>query len=131
MYSYEDRLHAVKLYLKLGRRLKATLLQLRYSNRYSLKAWCAEFEQHGDLRKGYQSAKGRYTEEQKRLAVDYYVAHGQRLLHTIRCLGYPSKETLRTWISELHPELRKTITGSVNARIFCPLEQLPPHRWQP
>lgn len=44
--------------------------------------------------------------------MDYYVAHGQRLLHTVRCLGYPSKETLRTWISELHPELRKTITGS-------------------
>lgn len=25
MYSYQDRLYAVKLYLKLGRRLKATL----------------------------------------------------------------------------------------------------------
>ena len=30
MYSYEERLQAVKLYLKLGKRCKATLRQLGY-----------------------------------------------------------------------------------------------------
>jgi len=28
MYSYEDRLRAVQLYLKLGKRIKATIRQL-------------------------------------------------------------------------------------------------------
>lgn len=112
MYSHEDRLRAVKLYLKLGRRMNATLRQLGYSNKNSLKAWSAEFEQHRDLRKGYQRVKRRYTDEQKHRAVDHYVEQGHSLIHTIRCLGYPSRETLRAWIGELRPEFKRTITGS-------------------
>lgn len=30
MYSYEDRIRAVKLYIKLGKRLRATIRQLGY-----------------------------------------------------------------------------------------------------
>ncbi|MER1969203.1 IS3 family transposase [Castellaniella sp. GW247-6E4] len=112
MYSYQDRLRAVMLYLKLGRRINATLRQLGYANKNSLKAWCAEFEQNRDLRRGYQRVKRRYTDEQKHRAVDHYVEQGHSLIHTIRCLGYPSRETLRAWVGELRPELRKTITGS-------------------
>lgn len=41
MYSYEDRLRAVRLYLKLSRRISATLRPWGYSNKNSLKAWCA------------------------------------------------------------------------------------------
>jgi transposase-like protein len=33
MYSYEERLRAVKLYIKLGRRCKATIRQLGYATR--------------------------------------------------------------------------------------------------
>jgi len=64
MYSYEDRLRAVKLYLKLGRRTNATLRQLGYPSKNSLKVWCAEFEQSRDLRRGYQRVKHRYTAQQ-------------------------------------------------------------------
>lgn len=112
MYSYKDRLRAVMLYLKLGRRINATLRQLGYCNKNSLKAWCAEFEQNRDLRRGYQRVKRRYTDEQKHRAVDHYVEQGYSLIHTIRCLGYPSRETLRAWIGELRPEFGKTIAGS-------------------
>lgn len=38
MYSYEDRLRAVKLYPKLGRRMNATLRRLGYPTKNSLKA---------------------------------------------------------------------------------------------
>jgi len=44
MYSYEERLRAVKLYLKYGRRMKATIRELGYPTKNSLKAWCEEFE---------------------------------------------------------------------------------------
>ncbi|EQT15601.1 hypothetical protein G830_04882 [Escherichia coli HVH 176 (4-3428664)] len=57
MYSYEDRLRAVRLYLKLGRRMSATLRQLGYPTKNSLKAWLAEFERNQDLRRGYQRIK--------------------------------------------------------------------------
>ncbi|PFH20629.1 hypothetical protein [Burkholderia sp. JKS000303] len=49
MYSYEDRLRAVELYLKLGKRIKATIRQLGYPTKNSLKAWCEAFEKSGDL----------------------------------------------------------------------------------
>ncbi|OYR13436.1 putative integrase, catalytic region [Brucella thiophenivorans] len=41
MYSYEDRMRAVALYIKLGKRPKATIHQLGYPSRNALKdgAW--------------------------------------------------------------------------------------------
>lgn len=51
MYSYEDRVRAVELYLKLGKRIKATIRQLGYPTKNSLMAWCAEFEKCGDLQR--------------------------------------------------------------------------------
>ena len=37
MYSYEDRIRAVRLYLKLGKRIGATIRQLGYPTNNSLK----------------------------------------------------------------------------------------------
>lgn len=37
MYSYEDRIHAVILYIKLGKRVTATIQQLGYPTKNSLK----------------------------------------------------------------------------------------------
>jgi transposase-like protein len=45
MFSYEDRIRAVQLYLKLGKRIGATIRQLGYPTRNSLKAWHYEYEQ--------------------------------------------------------------------------------------
>jgi transposase-like protein len=53
MYSYEERVRAVELYLKLGKRIKATIRQLGYPTKNSLKVWCDEFEKSGSLQKGY------------------------------------------------------------------------------
>ncbi|HFV7947312.1 TPA: transposase, partial [Escherichia coli] len=108
MYSYEDRLRAVRLYLKLGRRMSATLRQLGYPTKNSLKAWLAEFERNQDLRRGYQRIKRQYTDEQKQRAVDHYIEQGYCLSHTIRSLGYPSREALRAWIRDLRPEFART-----------------------
>ncbi|WP_414444660.1 ATP-binding protein [Burkholderia sp. 22PA0106] len=76
MYSYEDRVRAVELYLKLGKRIKATIRQLGYPTKNSLKAWCEEFERHGDLQKEYVRAKPKYSEEQKNVALEHYILTG-------------------------------------------------------
>lgn len=39
MYSYEDRIRAVELYIKLGKRVRATIRQLGYPTKNALKAW--------------------------------------------------------------------------------------------
>jgi transposase-like protein len=45
MYSYEDRLRAVELYIRLGKRLKATIRQLGYPTKNALRGWYREHEQ--------------------------------------------------------------------------------------
>ncbi len=60
MYSYEDRIRAVKLYIKLGKRTGATIRQLGYPTKNSLKSWHAEYERCLDLPRGYENSKSKY-----------------------------------------------------------------------
>jgi putative transposase len=53
MYSYEDRLRAVRLYIKLGKRVGLTIRQLGYPTGNALKGWYCEYEKHQDLPAGY------------------------------------------------------------------------------
>lgn len=39
MYSYEDRIRAVELYIKLGKRVRPALRQLGYPTKNALKGW--------------------------------------------------------------------------------------------
>jgi len=113
MYSYEDRVQAVRLYLKLGKRIKATIRQLGYPTKNSLKAWHREYEQCHDLRTGYVRATPRYSAEQKQAAVDHYLSHDHCAAATLRALGFPSRGTLAAWIDELCPEIGKRLVGRV------------------
>lgn len=49
MYSYEERMRAVRLYLKLGKRINATIRKLGYPTKNSLKSWHREYERCHDL----------------------------------------------------------------------------------
>ena len=42
MYSYEDRMRPVRLYIKLGKALGATVRELGYATKMSLKGWHRE-----------------------------------------------------------------------------------------
>ena len=53
MYSYEDRVRAVELFIKLGKRVRPTIRQLGYPTKNSLKGWFREYEQRLDLPMGY------------------------------------------------------------------------------
>jgi hypothetical protein len=49
MYSYEERMRAVELYIKLGKRLGATIRELGYPTKNALKGWHREYERRQDL----------------------------------------------------------------------------------
>ncbi len=49
MYSYEERIRGVKLYIKLGKRTGPTIRQLGYPTKNSLKGWYQEYERDRDL----------------------------------------------------------------------------------
>lgn len=120
MYSYEDRLRAVQLYIKLGKRVRATIRQLGYPTKNSLATWYEQFCECGDLQDCYARRPPKYSEEQKRLAVEHYLNHGRCMSTTLRALGYPGRATMTAWIRELFPGARKYAVGKAGR---------PPHSW--
>ncbi|MBP1872341.1 transposase InsO family protein/transposase-like protein [Ensifer adhaerens] len=112
MYSYEDRMRAVQLYIKLGRRVKATIRQLGYPTKNALKQWCREYERGPGLSAGYVRTKRRYSDEQKRIAVEHYLSHGRCIAWTIKALGYPCRGKLSAWIDEYEPDGRRRVLSS-------------------
>jgi putative transposase len=111
MYSYEERIRAVELYIKLGKRTASTILQLGYPTKNALKAWYREYEHAHDLHEGYVRLLQKYSGAEKQVAVDHYLTHDRCLAGTLKALGYPCRESLTAWIDELHPEVRHRIIG--------------------
>jgi putative transposase len=111
MYSYEERVRAVKLYIKLGKRLNVTIRQLGYPAKNSLMGWYREYIQDLNLRAGYRRSRQRYSTEQKQVAVQHFLDHGHCIASTLKALGYPCRETLEGWIDELQPQARKRMVG--------------------
>jgi len=108
MYSYDDRLRAVRLYIKLGKRAGLTIRQLGYPTKNALKAWHRAYEQRQDLPAAYMR-EPKYTPAEKQMAVDHFIANGRCLAVTIKALGYPSRSLLAGWIRCAHPELRPRV----------------------
>lgn len=105
MYSYEDKMRAIELYLRYDRSAAAIINELGYPNRHTLRLWHMEFAENGDLGRGRHR---RCDDLQKMAAVDHFFDRGQCLARTVRQLGYPkSKELLASWVDELEPGRRR------------------------
>ena len=69
MYSYADRLRAVELYIRLGKRLNATIRQLGYPTKNALRGWYREYLQHRDLHIQPVARVPKYSEAQRHVAL--------------------------------------------------------------
>ena len=114
MYSYEDRIRAVRLYIKLGKRIGATLRQLGYPTKNALKSWHRQFEQGRDFPAAAVRSWQKYSDEQKQAAVEHYLNHDRCMTGTIKALGYPCRDTFAAWLDELHPEARHQVVGKAS-----------------
>lgn len=110
MYSHDDRLRAVQLYIKLGKRVGLTIRQLGYPTKNALKSWHREYEQRTDLPAGY-TRRSKYTQAQQERAVHHYLESGRCISATIRALGYPSRALLSAWVQDQCQEVRTRIVG--------------------
>ena len=115
MYSYEERIRAVKLYIKLGKRTGATIRQLGYPTKNALKSWHRKYEHGRDLPVGYARSKPKYSDEQKKVAAQHYLDHDRCLAATLKALGYPCRETLAAWVDELYPETKHPVVGKARS----------------
>ena len=86
MYTLEQKTRAVEPCVKYGKRGAAVRRELGYpKSRQQLLAWFREWEANGGSFREPGHAK--YTEEQKRTAVEHYLAHGK--CEVYRFFGHP------------------------------------------
>lgn len=88
-YSREQRRCAVELYERYEHSAADVIRELGYPSKEALLMWYREWLE--ERRTGVPSRRGeryaRYTDEQKRAAVDHYLTHGRRLSRTMRRMG--------------------------------------------
>ena len=118
MYSYDERIRAVELYIELGKRVRPTIRQLGYPTKNALKGWYLEYQQGHDLPVGYIRRKPKFSQSQKAAAIEHYLTHDRCISATMRALGYPGRGTLTKWVREALPEARRAVVGSVGQRRY-------------
>lgn len=69
MHSYEDRVRAVELYYRYGKKASMVIRELGYPSIKKLDRWVQIYEETGDLPKGLKSRQ-RYSQAQKIAAVE-------------------------------------------------------------
>ena len=106
MFSYEERLKAVKLLLQYDMSYSTVIRELGYPSKESLRNWYYEYRKEGELHRDF-ARKTKYSKEEKQIAVDYYIKHGKCVSRTVKKLGYPSRPMLNKWILELKPGEKK------------------------
>lgn len=106
MYSYEDRIKAVELYIKYDLSAVDTVQELGYPGRKMLVRWYKEYQEKGGLHERYIKRPA-YSSSQMKVSVNYYLEHGRNISRTVRAVGYPTRAVLVEWIDELAPGERK------------------------
>lgn len=100
-YTTEEKIKAVQLYEKL-KHITWVMTELGYpSSRTLLYMWISQYHEKGIEGLDHKS---KYTAEQRKAAIDYYIANGMNAQATIAALGYPGKTVLNEWLNEDLPE---------------------------
>ena len=121
MYSYEERMRAVLVYIQYDHSASATVRELGYPTTKMLKRWYRDYEATGEL-PTHPKRRSRYSIQQQQAAVEYFFAHGRSISRTIRALGYPRRDALKQWIDTERPGERKISVrhGSVSYSVRRP-----------
>lgn len=112
MYSYEERMRAVELYIKLGKRVRATIHELGYPTKNALKGWHREYERRQDLPIRSVPRPPKFSAAQRRVALEHYASQGRCISWTLRALGFPGRATLTAWVREAFPDTKTVCTGT-------------------
>lgn len=80
--------------------------ELGYPSRTMLYYRTNEYNNSGDF-DTHKSLKTKYSEEQRKTAVNNYLYNGRSVTKTVRELWYPGKTLMKRWIQEDLPELFK------------------------
>ena len=109
MYSREDRIKAVELWLKYAKSTKTVISELGYPSKTLMRIWYKDYiqEQETGIMHVRRRSAPKYTEQQRQTAIEHYLTHGRFIVRTIRALGFPSRELMFQWCRDLVPIQRK------------------------
>lgn len=108
MYSTEQRRPAIETFIRFDHSYADTIAELGYPDRHTLNNWWRGYGETGEVPVGKMIREPRFSDDQKREAVEHYLGHGKSPRRTMRALGYPRDgDALRGWIDELAPGQRK------------------------
>ncbi|EFM2118816.1 IS256 family transposase, partial [Escherichia coli] len=113
MFTEEQKIRAIELYFKYGKKLAPVVRELGYPSKRNLRRWIRSWEAGGGVKESIRH-KPRYTDEQKQVAVEHYLNHGCCLAFTSRALGYPCTDVLARWVNERYPDRRRIFTSKAN-----------------
>lgn len=99
MYTIQERKKAIRLYIKYGLKAAPTIRELGYPSRKMLKRWYDDYKKNNKVFINTKR-KSRYSKDQRKKAVNFYLTHGKNIAYTVRKLGYPSRSILSNWICE-------------------------------
>ena len=123
-YTRDEKLKAVQLYIKYDKSPAAVRYELGYPTRNCLYRWYQEYIEHNNSFPEEKVRRSKYTLEQRKAAIDYYLTHGKSISGTIRALGYPGKSALCEWLNEdLADSDRKWFCKRNSSVVRCSQEQ--------
>ncbi len=123
MYTNEDRIKAIKLYIEYNYNARAIICEIGYPSRSRLAIWHLEYLTNGGLNSD-KYKKSKHTYEQRQKAIDFYLINGQSIQRTIKALDYSGKPTLCNWLNEpVSDEKREWSCKSSRSLVRCSHEQ--------
>lgn len=109
MFTEAERLRAIELYFKYGRKLAPVVRELGYPSKRNLRRWIRLWEASDGATKSIRR-KPRYSDVQKQAAVEHYLNHGCCLAF-MRKHEKPSlteeRDALREEVNRLNQEIRR------------------------
>ena len=99
MYSKEQQTKAIKLYIKYGLKPAPVIHELGYPSENALRNWYNRYLKSGKYY-DHKLRRSKYSEKDRKEAVEFYLTHGRNASLTRRTLGYPCKPMLTEWLSE-------------------------------
>lgn len=97
MYSHEQRMKAVELYIKYDFYEAKVIRELGYPTFNMIPVWYAEYLANGTLHE-FKKRYSKHSTDQKLTAIEHYFKHGQCISRTVEALGYPSRPILTQWV---------------------------------
>lgn len=125
IFTNEEKLKAIELYIKYDFSPGAVMYELGYPTaRSMIYRWYKTYKANGNSFPTSRKFKSKYTDEQKHIAVEYYLTHGKSIKRTITALGYPGSTCLCDWLNELAPgKNRKWFWKKNDNVVRCTQEQ--------